>query len=242
MFVNSILNEKNFEIISDKLLNMKKVYEKFDNNNDDFTDLVILGTENLVYNRILTGIPDFNGSSYSIGLNPKGLGTYWDSNTQNGKIENITFLSDLKKMNTTELAVSMAMRIKKKSKKTRFLNVIKALRNYECEEVEAVIDGEKSIVDPTSYLLNKSNRNEAKIVIKDFGIRYGMLNVGKYYHLFNDANNSISKFLVFDQLFDEIIELEEKYTNRMKDRIIANKSVMDELKDDLSEYLTAKSI
>ena len=242
MFIDNILNDKNFEIVTDKLTNVKDTYKKFVSDRTDFTDLVFLGTKNLVNGRILTGIPTFNGSTYSIGLNSKGLGKYSDGCDRDGNIVNSNFLSDLKEMSATEFTVSVVSRIVKKSKKTRFQNVIKALKKYECDEFDVFINRETSIIDPTYFLLNKSNLEDAKIKIKNFRIRFGELNAGMYYYLFNDSNNSISKFLVFDQIFNEVVELSDKYVNKMEKIIVVNRKVKDKLEDELSDYISAISI
>ena len=242
MFVNGILNDNNYKIISDELKSIKNVYRRFIKENLDFKKYVCLGLKDLVRNRVLTNISSDLGSSYYVGLNSSGLGLYFKTEDYQSRIEVETFLSVLKSMCTDGIVSYLNQNIKKRNKQIRFLNVVKALREYECKEVEVKMDDEISIINPKDDELRLSNYRERRLIVMKLRIEDGELYSAADKIIFNDSKINISKFLILEQLLDEVTELEEKYTNQMRDRITYNKSVKYELQNDLSGYFAAKSI
>ena len=242
MFVNDILNDKNYAVVSDKLESIKDEFKKFNNVNWKFKQYVAWGLEGLISNRVLTDIPNGQASSYCIGLNSGGLGLYYKTTSYQSRIEINSYLPTLKSMGTNEVAKCLVKSIKKRSKQIRFLNVIKALQKYDCDEVRVKIDYEIPFINPTNSDIKLSNYEDKKIMISDFRIWDGKLTGDSYAYIFNDMNNSISGFLIFEQLLDEIIDLEKNYTDQMENRISANEIIINNLKSELSGYLAAKSI
>ena len=120
--------------------------------------------------------------------------------------------------------------------------MIKALQKYECDEVKVKIDYDVQVINPSDCEVRLSNYKNKKLTISNFGILNGQLNGDLYNYILNDMNNSISGFLVFEQLLDEIIDLEKKYIYQMENRISANEIIISNLKNELSGYLAAKSI
>ena len=114
MFVNDILNNENYEVISGKLESIKDEYKKFNNVNWGFKQYVVLGLEGLISNRVLTGIPNGQSSSYCVGLNSGGLGLYYNTESYKSRIEINSYLPTLKSMSTNEVARCLVKSIKKK--------------------------------------------------------------------------------------------------------------------------------
>ena len=238
MFVDKILNDDNYEVISSKLENIKDIYIKLEKMNDDFRRYITYGLSNLVSKRILTDILKEGGSLYCIGLHSGGLGFYWKHNDYRSRIRTNVYIPTLKTLCTDEVVSYLTKSIKKRSKQIRFLNVIDAIRKYENIDVNVSMDHDLTITD----IKNSLNSINGEIIISNFQIMYGHLGGDSFTRILNDMDNSISNFLVFEQLLDEIIELEEKYSNQMKDVMSKNEIVLNKLKTKLSGYLSAEAI
>ena len=238
MFINDILNDDNYNILYKELRIINDTHRKFINDRLDFRKVVSFGLEGLVSGRILTGISEQQGSSYYVGLNSNGLGLYFMGGGYQSRIETETFLPAIKSMCTNEIESYLIQNIKKKSKQIRFLDVIKSLRKYECEEVKVEINREIPIVDPTDC---KCKYEYKKIIVSRLKIRSGEL-----YGIINDhvLDNSVnvSNFLVLEQVSDEIKELKESYIAQMDQRMLYNRLTKKLLEEKLSGYFAAKSI
>ena len=238
MFVDKIINNVNYKVVSDKLENIKHIYSKSEKVNDDFGRNVIYGLRDLVSNRVFTDIPKEADSIYYIGIHPGGLGFYKKHIDYRSSMMTCTCLPILKDLCTDEVVSILAHSIKKKNKQIRFLDVVNAIKKYKNEFVNVKIDHDLIITD----IRNSLDPKNGEIIISDFQIMYGRLDGDIYTRILNDMDNTPSNFLIFEQLLDEIIYLEKKYLYKMEEKISKNEIVLNDLKNKLSGYFAAIAI
>ena len=242
MFVNDILNDDGYFKMNYELKLINNTYRNFIKEYTSFRELVCIGLEKLVNKRLLTGIPKTQYSSYYVGLNSCGFGLYYINNGCRGRLEIETYLPVLKSMCTDEIVTFLVQHISKQSKKTRFLNIVKAIQKYRYDEVEVGIDYGVPVIDPTDYELNMSNIEERRIFVKNLRIVNGEFRGIANNRFVDFTVNSISNFLIFEQVLDEITKLREEYVTKMEQWIIYNRLTRTKLENDLSGYFAAKSI
>ena len=87
-----------------------------------------------------------------------------------------------------------------------------------------------------------SNIEERRIFVKNLRIVNGEFRGIANDRFVDFTVNSISNFLIFEQVLDEITKLREEYVTKMEQWIIYNRLTRTKLENDLSEYFAAKSI